>query len=536
MAVAPLPDLPQRPVPAALGTLMPNTPSTTPGRARELAVSVAIALGLAAWFLDHTWRGLFVMFQGDDMMNTYLAWVLPWRRLVWGNLTPFTTVYRPVGSLFYKIMYAAAGFHPLPFRIALYALMLVNIGLLYRFARQVTGSREAAVLAALLGSYHRHFIDMYENGGVVYDVLCYTFFIAAMSCYIAGRSTGALRGWRLVRFLALVLLALNSKEMAVMLAPALWAYELLYHPPSTWRPAGWWQWIKSQTLALWILTAAAPVAAWVKTGPTGPFHGVGGYEIHFNWAQWLETTHAWIEALFYLPYKSLSPNSAALCLLLPWVLAALVRDRERRKAFLWCGVLVAILPLPVNFIDTRAFFVMYLPLAAWSICAACALTGVRDWLLRNATRWLARPGSLPSERQWGPWPEVALAVFTIVGLHSVQRQDHFRGFEWIDPSQTNIRALSAGLAEFCPAIPTAGKVEILDDPFDKDTWDPTFVTRLWTRKVDVEVHRWPPASSDGPAKHYDCTLAYREGKFVRPAVPPAVVLPAVLAPASVPPK
>ncbi len=217
-----------------------------------------------------------------------------------------------------------------------------------------------------------------------------------------------------------------------------------------------------------------------------------------------------------MPYQSLSLNTAALCLLLPWVLAAFVRDRERRKPFLWCGVLVAILPLPVNFIDTRAFFAMYLPLAAWSICAACVLTGVRDWLLKNAAQWLAGPGSPPSERQWSPWPEVALVAVTILGLHSVQRQDRARGFEWTDPSQTNIRALSAGLAEFCPSIPPAGKVEVLDDPFDKDTWDPTFVTRLWTRKVDVEVHRWPPASSDGPAKHYDCTLAYRDGKFVRP--------------------
>jgi hypothetical protein len=504
-------------------------------RAREQTVtgitwkSVAVALTLAAWFLDHTWRGLRSTFQGDDLMNIYLAWVLPVWRLAWGNLTPFTAVYRPVGSVFYKLMYAAAGFHPLPFRIVLYALMLVNIGLLYRLARQVTGSAEAAALAALLGSYHKHLIDMYQSGGVAYDILCYTFFVAAMSCYIAGRASPgpqpqALRGWPLARFFTLALLALNSKEMALMLAPALWVYEAVYHGPPTWRPSGLWQWARSQKSALWILTGATPLAAWAKTGVSSPFYGIGGYQVHLTWAQWIETTHSWIEALFYLPHQSLSPAAAALCLLLPCAMAALVRDRERRKPFLLCAVLVVILPLPVNFIDTRAFFVMYIPLVAWSICAACALTAVRDWLVRNlfhtpaapGARRPAHPGSSPSEPQRSPWFVAALALVTILALHTAQHRDHSRGFEWTDPSQTNIRAFSAGLAESCPSIPPSGKVEVLDDPFDKNTWDPSFITRLWAGRTDIEIHRWPPARSDDAADHYDCTLAYRGGRFVKP--------------------
>jgi hypothetical protein len=505
-----------------------------PSRPREQAVTgiawkgVAVGLALAAWFLDHTWRGLLCGFQGDDMMNMYQAWILPVWRLAWGNLTPFSAVYRPVGSVFYRVMYAAAGFHPLPFRIVLYAVMLVNIGLLYRFARQVTDSSqigaEAAALAALIGSYHNHLIDMYQDGGVVYDILCYTFVVAAMSCYIAGRTSGrsapgavpqSLRGWALVRFFTLALLALNSKEMALTLAPALWVYELVYYGPSTWRPPGLWQWAQSQKSALWILTIATPFAAWAKTQAGSAFYGVGGYQVHLTWAQWIETTRDWIEGLLYLPYTSLSATGAVLILLLPWAMAAFVRDRERRKPFLLCAALVLILPLPVNFITKREFFVMYLPLAAWSICAACALTGVRGWLVRNLPRTLAPkkyPEGQPPWNKWAPW---ALAALTVAALHAAQHHDRFRKFEWVDPSQEGIRTFAAGLAEICPSIPPDGKVEVLDDPFDKTGWDPSFITRLWTRRLDIEVHRWPPARSDDAADHYDCTLAYRGGRFVR---------------------
>jgi hypothetical protein len=487
---------------------MAPTPVST--RAGVTWKGVAVALALAAWFLDHTWRGLLCSFQGDDTMNLYEAWVLPVRRLAVGNLTPFTAVYRPVGSVFYKLMFAAAGFHPLPFRVVLYALMLANIGLLYRFARQVTGSSEAAALAALIGSYHNHLIDMYQNGGVVYDILCYTFFVAAMSCYIAGRGTaGPLRGWPLARFCTLAVLALNSKEMALTLAPALWVYEAVYRGPSTGRPAGIWQWARSQKLALWILTVATPLVAWAKTGADSSFYGVGDYQVHLTWAQWMGTTRDWIESLLYLPYTSLSATGAVLFLLLPCAMAVFVRDRERRNPFLLCAALVVILPLPVNFIATRGFFVMYLPLVAWSICAACALTGARDWLARS----LEHSGSQP---RWNQWAPVALAAVTVAALHAAQHHDRFHKFEWIDPSQPNTRAFAAGLAEFCPSIPPDGKVEVLDDPFDKTGWEPSFITRLWTRRLDVEIHRWPPARSDDAADHYDCTLAYRGGRFVKP--------------------
>lgn len=449
-----------------------------------------IAIALAGWFLDHTWRGLLCTFQGDDMMNLYQAWVLPLGRLALGNLTPFTSVYRPVGSVFYKLMYWAVGFHPLPYRIAIYALLLLNIALLYRFARLLTGSSEAAVIAPLLGSYHNHLIDLYQNGGAVYDVLCYTFFFAAVNCYIRGR--GALRGWTLARFLILAVLALNSKEMALTLAPALWIYEFIYRAP------------RSGRLGLWMVTAATPLAVIAKTGRGSAFYGVGGYQLHLTWAQWIGTTRDWIEALLFLPFHTLSPTGAVLVLLLPWAIAFAVRNAKQRRPILFCAALVWILPLPVNFIDERGFFVMYLPLAAWSVIAAQALVLGRDWLMER----------LHTGPALQVWVRAGLILAVVPALHAAQHQDRYRRFEWTDPSQAQIRALAAGLADACPTA--TASVQIRDDPFDKGSFDPSFITRLWAGRRDIAVHREPEAKGDPPAEHYDCQLAYREGRFVSP--------------------
>ena len=67
---------------------------------RHRLKSAVLMLAIAAWFLGHTWKGLAVYFQEDDLMNMYQAWVLPLYKLVLANLTPFTSVYRPLGAGF----------------------------------------------------------------------------------------------------------------------------------------------------------------------------------------------------------------------------------------------------------------------------------------------------------------------------------------------------------------------------------------------------------------------------------------------------
>ena len=70
-----------------------------------------------AWFFFFTWKSLSLYFDSDDMMNLYLAWS-----------KPLAEVYRPVGALFYRGLFALGGFNPMPFRIACLAIGVANIG------------------------------------------------------------------------------------------------------------------------------------------------------------------------------------------------------------------------------------------------------------------------------------------------------------------------------------------------------------------------------------------------------------------------
>src|SRR5947208_62847 len=69
----------------------------TRGRCRMKRLGLLALIG--AWFLSQSWQGLNIYFTDDDLMNTYGAWILPPAKLAVANLTPFTSVYRPLGSL-----------------------------------------------------------------------------------------------------------------------------------------------------------------------------------------------------------------------------------------------------------------------------------------------------------------------------------------------------------------------------------------------------------------------------------------------------
>ena len=116
--------------------------------------------------------------------------------------------------------------------MACYAILLLNIWLAFRFVEMLTESTEIAALAAFVFSYHNHFMDLYQNGGTIYELLCFAFYIAALTGYIAVRRTGSsLSFLQTLVLAALSIAALNSKEMAVTLPLALWAYELVWWPP-----------------------------------------------------------------------------------------------------------------------------------------------------------------------------------------------------------------------------------------------------------------------------------------------------------------
>jgi len=194
------------------------------------ARKIAAVLSIAAYFLILAGEGLRAYFSPDDLMNLYTCWLKSPAEILKANVLFFSPFFRPMGAAFYRILYAAVGFHPRPFHIACFAILLFNLYLSYCLVRRLTENREVALLAVLVSAYHSRFVDLYYNIGTVYDLLCFTFFYGAFLYYVRIRQSGV----RLNRAQAAVccllyICALNSKEMAVAFPIFIAAYEWLYH-------------------------------------------------------------------------------------------------------------------------------------------------------------------------------------------------------------------------------------------------------------------------------------------------------------------
>jgi hypothetical protein len=89
----------------------------------DRTLRAAGALFVAAWFLWLAGAGLGAWFSADDMMNLYGAWSTPWWRLVRANVLFFGADIRPLGALWYRTVFAAAGFDPWAFHAAAFAAL-----------------------------------------------------------------------------------------------------------------------------------------------------------------------------------------------------------------------------------------------------------------------------------------------------------------------------------------------------------------------------------------------------------------------------
>ena len=425
---------------------------------------------IAAWFLAQSWRGIFVDFTEDDLMNMYFAWVLPLPRLLVGNLTPFNSVYRPMGSAFYRLMFDVAGFHPLPFRIAAYALMLLNIWLVYRLASAVTGSIETGVLCALIFSFHKRLFGLFVNGGTIYDVLCCTFFCLAFWCYVHGRQKD---GRVPLAFYGLYALALNSKEMAAALPAILLVYELIYWGiPKTGR----WIWDRR---AIWIAAAMTLVVFEMKIAKGSSFFGIHDYDQIFTVDRYFSTMPPLIAQLFYLREQAVGRAAMVLVILALFAIAALARNR----AMLLGAAILLLAPLPINFIVYRGFFVMYIPLIGWALWASAGLMTARQRV-----------------------PFAVLLVAAAAVIFVAQQRNHEWSFDSVDPNQVRIREMRRDMETI--NIPKAGRVRLLRQPFDAGSYNALFLIRLSKHDPDIAV------DTGDPSGKYDVVLDYRDGRFL----------------------
>ncbi len=102
------------------------------------ALLVLIAFG---WLLLFAHDGLTAPFSGDDLMNLHGYLSRTPVSLMLDNLRYWSTSYRPLGGLFYVALYSWFGFDPLPFRVACFGLLALNLSLLRRFTLHMIALR-----------------------------------------------------------------------------------------------------------------------------------------------------------------------------------------------------------------------------------------------------------------------------------------------------------------------------------------------------------------------------------------------------------
>src|SRR5690348_14295165 len=108
--------------------------------------TIAAVLTPLVCFIAFAGDGFRSDFIPDDMMNLYSAWTLPIGDCLQANLLFFTNSYRPLGLLFYKLLFELFGLNPFPYRLVCLTLLLINLGLLYLFSKCLSPSTEIATL------------------------------------------------------------------------------------------------------------------------------------------------------------------------------------------------------------------------------------------------------------------------------------------------------------------------------------------------------------------------------------------------------
>lgn len=446
-------------------------------RIRRILYPLTAAIVLAFFFF-FTWKSLGSYFDNDDMMNLYFAWS-----------KPLAEVYRPVGAIFYRAIYAFAGYNPLPFRVACLAIGVGNIVLCWWFTRLISKSERVAAGAILLFAFHTRMMEIWWRTAVVYDLLCFTFFYLAASLYVSARKDGRAPGpMRSCAILICFLCALGAKENALALPVVLMTYELLF------QGARWQNVWRAGVLGLVDLPylylkthAAGAMAANVYYTPEYTLHHFMG---------------AWSRFLGYLFVQDhdLQPWPAVSVLAGLLAVAALVRSRQ--LALAWVILFVA--PLPVAFIPYRGAYVLYTGYPGVVLYAATILVAVQDFITRGAPQYRTA---------------LACAVFVLVGwrwgklnLHD-QRSDPRH---WLYDSQAQVHALADRMRVLEPSLPKGTRILFLDDAFGTDEWTPYFVIKLLYRDDSLVPDRIKMMDRKPVGwTEYPYVFTFQNGRYIR---------------------
>lgn len=341
------------------------------------AVCVAV---LIAYFLHFALPALRGGFREDEMMNMGVCWragalksllanIMFWKVFyIPGGALYYLPLYlhRPGGALYYLPLYHFFGLDPLPYRIVQVSILAASIPVVYYLSRRLASSRSIGFLAVLALCYHPRLAGLVFVGAFIYDVLCGFFYFAALTYYVHIRERGVpLQFVQMLGFLALYVMALNCKEMAVTLPVIVLIYELLKGP-------GWLNW---KAMLHWIRTYAAPsIIAGLFTAfyIYGKIHGSGSlvsldpYLPRYSWDGFITSNTKFISELLFAGC-AITPVVLLVLWTSVFIYAFIRRDRTLQLMAFW----IVIVPVPLAFIvPIRADAPLYLLLFGWAMIFA----------------------------------------------------------------------------------------------------------------------------------------------------------------------
>lgn len=458
----------------------------------------ATGAALFAWFVSLISPGLSSWFDGDDLLNLYYYWSRPWAALIKANFAFWSTYYRPAGGLFYRLIYSFWGFHPLPFRIVIFAFLCVNFGLLALVVWQLTGSRWSPLVALFVIAIHPTFVALYFDNGTVYDILAYTFFWTAVALYVRVRNGGRLPGWGSSAFLlVLFIAALDSKEISVLLPVAVGLYELIWHPPARWNPSSLWRWIvhEGRFAAIGGMLDAVFVAG-KRYGPDSLWN-LSSYRPVYSLPAYFESHLHYIHD-FYPALHTLHQVMVLLCVML--VLTAV----SRRRSMIWGAAFILLGMLPLAFIPGRGGFAYYVPSIGWAVY----IGGLVDWLVEL----------LSFKRIWlRAALQAALLLFLFVKVAPWQQKWIIKNAEAAHDLQARFRNYRDQIRALIPAPRRGARILLLADAEGRDDFDIYFTIRLLYKDHALEAERmtlWRQRHVEVNPASYDYVLDWVNGRFV----------------------
>jgi hypothetical protein len=384
---------------------------------REL-LALSLCVLCAAWVFS---RAVGSFFSPDDLIHLEQASglaptpIVPWRVL--------TQV------VYFRVMLAGFGLHPVPYLLLNLLLHLVNTALVYFAARRIGLARSAGIVAAVLFGTYPPFITVLARAVTIND-------IAALMCAFA--VAGLLRAGRSATAAALFAVGMLCKESILFLPLA--SLALVDDPLRLHRRVGW----AVGMVAFFVLLFGALHPFGLAT--SGP-----PYEIGFGVPviQTLMTYLAWAFRVGNpLPdlVRSYDPHAwrLGMWVVLAWLGAAIVfrsgpRGRAIRGGAVWWGL--GLLPVLLLKNSTYSHY-MYVAMPGLTIAVAAtlaSLVGVRDPAQDKVSvpvrevrrRWSATASTVLvlSSVCWAAWADHLLAtrVTLVVPGANVPLDPFFRG-------------------------------------------------------------------------------------------------------------